>query len=203
MTIVSSADSHCHVAASSPRELNLVAFDICPLCLGVNSFDFVAVGEVPAASSLRLVKSELTLEVGAIRVEPLSSDQLTVFEFSNIFFTRLEENVRALSVFLSVFPVTRVDIFIQVGHYTFSAPLSVLPVAVVLTYFRVHLFADAVLAVVNPSALVLNWFLLGTLRGVSIVTLSMAFLFFENSFSYAESGSFKIKKLTPSTKSPV
>jgi len=65
------------------------------------------------------------------------------------------------------------------------------------------LFADAVLAVVNPSALVLNWFLLGALRGVSIVTLSMAFLFFENSFSYAESGSFKIKKLTPSTKSPV
>jgi len=178
--------SHSHVAASSPRELNLIAIDVCPLRLSVNSFDLVTVGEVPAANSLGLVKSELALEVRAVGVKPLSIDQLTVFEFSNIFLARFEENVRALSVFLSVFPVARVNIFIQVGHHTFSAPLSILPVAVVFTNLRVHLFADTVLAVVNPSTLVLNWFFLRAFRGVGIVTLSVAFLLFKNSFSYVE-----------------
>lgn len=169
-------DSVGNIARSSPGELNLVSFNISTLRLRVDALDAVAVGEVPAARTLRLVETKVALEVGAVGVEPLSSDELSVLEIADILLSRLEEDVGSLTVLLSVRPVARVDVLFDVGHDTFSVPLSVLPVAVILAHLRVHLLADSVLAVVNPGALVLNGFLIGALGSVSVISLTVAFL---------------------------
>jgi hypothetical protein len=50
------------VTGSLPGELDLHAFNVRTLGLGVDSFDNVSVGEHPLASTLRLVLVELALE---------------------------------------------------------------------------------------------------------------------------------------------
>ena len=116
----------------------------------------VLVLEVPATGTLRLVESEVALEVGAVRVQPLATDKLSILEVSDVLLSSLCEDVSALSIFLSTAPVTRVDIFIQVGHDALAVPLSRGPVPVIFTHLRIHLFADSILLVVRPRALVSN-----------------------------------------------
>ena len=142
----------------------------------VDSFHNVAIGKFPASSTLGLVESKVALECGAVGVKPLAVDKLSVLESSDVLLACLEENVGSLSIFLSIGPVAGVNIFIEVSHDALSVSVSVFPVAVVLAHLRVHLFANSVLAVVNPSALILDGFLLRALLGVSVVTLSVAFL---------------------------
>ena len=173
-------DSHGNVTGGSPRELNLVAVDVGALRLRVDALHHVAVGKVPASCSLRLVEPEVALEVGAVRVEPLAVDELSVFEFAHVLLACFEEDVGALAIFLSIGPVARVDVFVEVSHDSLAVPLAVLPVAVVLAHLGIHLLANAVLEVVNPGTLVLNGFVFGSLGGVGVVTLAVTFLSRQN-----------------------
>ena len=120
--------------------------------------------------------TKVALEVAAVRVDPLAADELAILELADVLLSRLEVDVGALAVFLSIGPVTRVDVLVRVGHDAFAMPLAILPVAVVLADLGVHLLADSVLVVVNPGALVLDWLLLGVGPRVGVVSLSMAFL---------------------------
>ena len=120
--------------------------------------------------------AKVALKVAAVRVDPLTADELAILELANVLLASLEVDVGALAVFLSIGPVARVDVLIRVGHDTFAVSLAILPVTVVLADLGVHLLADSVLVVVNPSALVLDWLLLGIGPSVGVVALSMAFL---------------------------
>ena len=99
-----------NIASSSPRELNLIAVDISALCLGVDALNNVSVGELPFACTFRLVESEIALKEGAVGVAPLTFDELTILEGSNILLACLEEDVSTLSVLLSAGPVSGVNI---------------------------------------------------------------------------------------------
>lgn len=95
-----------NIARGLPRELNLITIDICALCLRVGTFDTVFICEVPASGSLWLVETEISLKVASVRVEPLSTNKLAVFERSNVLLSCLGENVCSLAVFLSICPVS-------------------------------------------------------------------------------------------------
>ena len=164
------------VTSSPPRELNLVTIDVSTLCLGIDAINNVAVGKFPIANTLRLIESEVALEGGAVRVEPLALHELAILEVTNILLHCLLKDVGALTILLSAGPVTRVHIFINVGHHTLSVALTVFPVAVVLADSSVLLLANTVFAVVKPHAGVGDDFILGGLVGVSVVTFTLAFL---------------------------
>ena len=160
--------------AGFPGELNLVSVDICALCLSVDTFDAVLVGEVPATLSLWLVEAEVAFEVWTVRIEPLAANKLSVLEVADVLLSRLEEDVSALSILLSIGPVARVDIFIQVGHDAFTVSVSIFPVPVIFTNLSIHLFADTVLLVVLPCALVCNRVcVFSTHWCIGVVSLSM------------------------------
>jgi hypothetical protein len=164
------------VAGSGPGELDLHSFDVGTLSLCVDSFDHVTVDEDPLAGTLGLVLVEFALEVGAVRVDPLSSDELSVFVLANVLLAGLEDDVGALAFFVSVWPLTGVDIRINVRHDALSVTVAVLPVAVVISDANVLLLADAVLLVAVPLTAIGNGNLgvLGLLGGVSIDTLSLS-----------------------------
>ena len=126
--------------------------------------------------------AEVALKVAAVRVDPLAADELAILELADVLLSRLEVDVGALAVLLSIGPVARVDVLVRVGHDAFAVPLPILPVTVVLADLGVHLLADSVLVVVNPGALVLDWLLLGVGPRVSVVSLSMAFLLTEKAY---------------------
>ena len=116
---------------------------------------------------------------------------------SNILLVSRCVRVRALTVFLSVLPVARVEVFIVVAHYAFTVALAVLPVAVVVAGAGVGLFADAVAEVVEPcagvDAFVCAFFSVGL---VSVLALTVSFLKRVLVLSV-------ILELTPLTKSPL
>ena len=150
----SSSDSD--IAGGSPGELDVIAINICASRLSVSTSNVVTVGHGPAAGTLGLIMSKVTFEERSVRVQPLASNNLALVEFTNILLSSLEENVGALSILLSIGPVARVDIFIEVGHDTFTVTVTTLPVAVVVADILVILLADTVLHVVNPRAGVLD-----------------------------------------------
>ena len=94
-----------NVTGSLPGELDLHAFDVCPLGLGVDSFNNVTVGEDPFTGTLGLVLVEFALEVRSVGINPLTSDELTVLVLANVLLTSLEHNVGALTFFVSIHPV--------------------------------------------------------------------------------------------------
>ena len=169
-------ESTRNIAGSSPRELNLVTFDVSTLGLRVDTIDNVAVGEFPVSDTLGLVEAEVALEAGAIWVTPLALGQLTVFESSDILLACLLEDVGALTVFLAAGPHARVDILVGVGHDALAMALAVLPVAVIFADASISLLANSVLAVVKPLALVSHGFLALQLRCIGVVTFALAFL---------------------------
>lgn len=105
---------------------------------------------MPLALALGLVVAEVSFEVGAVRVEPLARDELSIFEGTHVFLLGLPENVGALSVFVSVGPVARVHILVHVGHDAFSVAAPLFPVAVVFSHVFVSLFSNSRLLVVLP-----------------------------------------------------
>ena len=120
--------------------------------------------------------AEVALKIAAIWVDPLTADQLAIFKGANVLLSRLEVDVGALAVFLSICPVARVDILVHISHDALAMPLSIFPVTVVLTALGVHLLADSMLVVVNPGTLVLDWLFLRIGPRISVIALSMAFL---------------------------
>ena len=140
----------------------------------IDSLDAVAISEVPAAGALRLIETELAGEVGAVRVLPFAVDELSVFESSNILLLGVVEDVGSLSVFLAICPVSRIDIFIKVGHDTLTMSLTILPVTVVVTNLSIRLSADTVLLVALPLSLISDrlGFLALSLSSVCIFTLT-------------------------------
>ena len=179
-----------NVACGPPRELNLVTIDVCTLCLRVDALNEVAVGEFPATSTLGLVESEVALEGGAVGVEPLALDELTVLEAANVLLHCLEEDVSALTVLLSSSPVAGVDISIQVGHDAFAVALTVFPVAVVLADLSVLLLANSVFAVVKPDTLISDGLLVATFASIGVVTCSLTFLCAQNNSYRSDSIDF-------------
>ena len=123
-----------------------------------------------------MIKAKVSLEIASIRIDPLASDKLAILELADVLLASFEVDVGALSVFLPVGPVSRVDIFVSVSHDTLAVSLTTLPVAIVLADLGVHLLADSMLVVVNPGALVLNGLLLRVGPCVGVITLSMTFL---------------------------
>ena len=119
--------------------------------LGVDTLDKVAVGEFPFALTLRFVVIELSMEAGAVRVTPVSLNQLAVGPLSYVFHASLEENIGALAVFLAFFPLSGVNILIGVGHDTLTLAQSVRPVTVIHTNASIDHFANAMLLVVLPA----------------------------------------------------
>jgi hypothetical protein len=57
-------------------------------------------------------------------------------------------------VLASIFPLSRVNILVYVGHNSFSIALSFRPVTVVDTYTCVYHLADAVFKIIPPLAFV-------------------------------------------------
>jgi len=165
-----------NVTGSLPGELDFHAFDVRPLGLSVLAFNDVSVDEDPLAGTLRLVLVEFAFEVGAVGVDPLSSDQLAVLVVANVLLTSLVDDVGAFAFLVAVDPLARIDIRILVGHDTLAVTVAVFPVAVVSSDTNVHLLTDAVLLVAVPLPAVGNRRLasFGHLGGVSIDTLSLS-----------------------------
>jgi hypothetical protein len=166
------------VTGSGPGELDFHAFHVGPLSLCVDSFDHVTVDEDPFAGTLGLVLVEFALEVGAVGVDPLSSDELPIFVLANVLLTCFEDDVCSLAFFVSVYPLTGVDIRINVRHHALSVTVAVLPVAIVISNADIFLLSDAVLLVAVPLTAIGNGDLriLGLLGGVSIDTLALSHL---------------------------
>jgi len=164
------------VTGSLPGELDFHAFDIGPLSLCVFSLHNVTVDENPFASTLGLVLVELALEVRAVRVDPLSSDELSVFVLADVFLSSLVDDVGALAFFVSVYPLAGVDIRINVSHDAFSVTVAVFPVSIVISDTNVFLLADAVLLVPVPLTAVgnRNLRILGLLGSIRIDTLALS-----------------------------
>jgi hypothetical protein len=63
----------------------------------------------------------------------------------------LEEHISALTVFLALLPLTRIDILVGVGHDTLTLAEAVRPVTVIHTDASIDHFTDPILLVVLPS----------------------------------------------------
>ena len=188
--------SFLDITGSLPWEFNFISIDICTLSLAVNTLDNVSICKVPAALALRLVKTEVTLEESSVGVDPLAWDNQSVFEFTNVFFACFVKDICALSIFLSAFPFSRVNILVSVSHDSFSMAFSIFPVAIVLTLTDVVLSSDAWLSALLPRSFVLDLNLFGTLWWISVNTFTFTMLIkIGNCFSF-------LNELTPSTKSP-
>ena len=130
---------------------------------------------MPFASTLRHIVVEAAHEVASIRIFPVTLNHLALLVLANKLLACLEEDVSALTLFLAVCPLTRVDVLIGVVHHTFTMTLSVVPVAVVRTNIAVSLLANAALKVVLPAAAISVGCLFGT-RGnsVDVITITIA-----------------------------
>ena len=98
---------------------------------------------MPFTLSFWLVESEAALKVGSVGITPLSLHEVSILESANVLFARQFKDVGALTVFLSIGPVTGVDVLIFVSHNAFTMTLTILPVAIIFTDILVLLLADA------------------------------------------------------------
>ena len=127
--------------------------------LTVGALYFVSILEAPAALALWLIIVEAALEASLVRVDPLALDHLALHENANVLLSGLLKDVSSFSVLFALFPVSRVDIFVLIGHDTFTVAFVLFPVAVVGTdlttvLITVLLFANAALHTAAPFALV-------------------------------------------------
>ena len=78
---------------------------------------------------------------------------------------------------LALFPLTRVDILIGVGHDTLSFTEAVRPVTVIHTDSSINHLADSVLLIVLPSANILVLRSSSVLIGLCEILISALFAF--------------------------
>ena len=122
--------------------------------LRVQAFHRVSVLEMPLASSLGHVVVKGTLEVSSVRIQPLAFHHGPRAEGAHELHSSLVEYIGTLSIFVTVLPLSAVDVLVVVNHHSFPVTLAVLPVTVVLPELVVVLLADAVLQVLLPFTLV-------------------------------------------------
>jgi len=129
----------------------------------------VTVLEVPGASSFWFVVIELALEVKAVRVDPLSSCELTISPFTSHFHAGLFEHNGAVATLLSILPPAGIDITIIVGEDSFAVATTVLPVAVIFTLTTIVHLANTLPFVLHPAA-----FIAVASLGVSVDTSALS-----------------------------
>lgn len=142
--------SLANVGSGRPGELDFVTVNVAALRLRVAPLHDVSICKVPLALSFRLIVAKVALKEGAVRVKPLATDKLSIFEGADIFFFSLEEDVGALAVLVAICPAARVHILVQVGHDSFAVTTTLLPVAVVFAHILIRLFSNSRLLVVLP-----------------------------------------------------
>ena len=112
------------LSARFPSQFNFCSVDIGALHLSVGTRSLSTVGVVPGTCSLRLVSIEVSLEIGAVRVNPLAGDEFAFIEFSNVLLASLEHNVGSLAVLLAFGPLAGEDILVFVSHDTLATAAS-------------------------------------------------------------------------------
>ena len=121
---------------------------------------------------------EVALKESSIGVQPFATNKLAVLEHTDVLHSSLLENVSTLSIFLSVLPLSRVNVtglaLGGVDHDSFTVSLSVKPVSVVASEAGIDLFSDSVLLIVSPGARVSVFGLLCSALGVSVESLSVS-----------------------------
>ena len=134
-----------------PGELYLVfVFHVGSLYLCIVSVYLVSVFEMPSSFTLWLIVIKGSLEVRTVWIDPFTLDELSRFEQADILHTGLIEHISALAVFLSILPLSRVDVFIGVNHNSFSVSLAIQPVTIVLSNIEVRLLSNAVFLIHLP-----------------------------------------------------
>jgi len=140
---------HRDVTGGLPCELDgVLVVGVGTLDLSVGTLHNVSVHVMPAALSLRLIIVEVSFEIGAVVVQPLAIDHLTVLEGANVLHARLLEDVGTCSVLLPLFPLTRVDVLVLVDHDALAMAFTVFPVPVILAYACVDLNTNSIFIVV-------------------------------------------------------
>jgi len=109
----------------------------------VGSTDFIPVLEGPRAFAFRFVILEIAFETGAIGVNPLAIDHLTLHEDAGILLTSLLKNVGSLAFFVTFNPVSTIKVGAFVGHYSFTMTEAFEPVAVVYSLISVNLLSNS------------------------------------------------------------
>jgi len=100
---------------------------------------------LPFAFALWLVVVKLACELGAVGIFPLSLRNLAIIPFSYEFHSCLEEYICTLSMLLTIFPVSRVDILVNIGHDSFTVSEVIFPVTVVCALSYIDHFTNAML----------------------------------------------------------
>ena len=118
------------------------------------ALESVAVLEEPSASTLRFVVREGSLEVEAVRVDPLTSSQTSVLPFASHLHASFLEQVCAIACLRSILPPSGVDVTVLVGEDALTVATAILPVAVVLPDSVVKHLANGLFDIVIPAAFV-------------------------------------------------
>ena len=176
-----------------PSNFNVVRTVFNLACLSVASLYLVTIFKEPSAGTLRLIVVETALEVGPVRVDPLSRHHLSLHEVAYKFLTSFLKDIGALTVLLPVGPVARVHIVVLIGHNTLAVTLIILPVAVIDANVQVDLFANAALLALFPLARVSN-------GGCLAVTFAIVF---EDAFTMAQLKQLRFNKVTTYTILPI
>ena len=122
-----------------------------PSCLSVFTFNNIPINKLPLAFAFGLVVIKGPNKLRAIWVFPFTSCNLSKFPFPNWFHSCLKEYISALAMFLSLFPVTWINVLILIGHNTLTVSLTVGPVTVVRAYSCINHFSNAIFEVIFPS----------------------------------------------------
>lgn len=118
------------------------------------SIELIAILEVPGSCSLGFVVLEFSFKVSSVRVKPLSFKELSLKPLSNIFDSCGIENVCTLTLFLSLYPLSRVHVLVGVDEHALTMLLALRPFSVVLRLVGVIKSSDAMLEIVLELSII-------------------------------------------------
>lgn len=99
--------------------------------------DLIAILQLPHTIAFGLIVLELPLKIRSIRIRPLPLQELILIPLANILHPRGCKHIRSMSMLLPIFPLTRIDILVDIDVHAFTLLSALDPLSIVLALVAV------------------------------------------------------------------